>query len=343
MAKPFFGGQAVIEGVMMKGPKYWSLAVRTPEGEIVNTTERFTSISDRWPIFKKPFFRGIVVLVETLILGVKTIALSANLSLGEAEEDITPKEMTATLGLAFLLVVGLFMVLPFYLTRAASAMIDNRLLFAIVEGFFRISIFVGYIAVISRVSDIQRVFQYHGAEHMTIHAYEAGEELTPENTAKFKTLHVRCGTSLMLIVMVVAIFTFSFLPTTSVWQRVLGKILLIPVISGVSYEITRLAAKSAGSTFMNAIMWPGLTLQKLTTKQPDQDQLEVAISALKHVLHAEGYGPNPVEAVPEAAIASSTVGESAVIDTPLTDGAGVKEPVLKEAELEGGSLEKTGM
>jgi uncharacterized protein YqhQ len=139
---------------------------------------------------------------------------------------------------------------------------------------------------------------------MTIHAYEAGEELTPEATGKYKTLHVRCGTSLMLIVMVVAIFSFSFLPTTSALQRVIGKILLLPVIAGISYEVTRLAARHAGSRFMNAIMWPGLTLQKLTTKQPDESQLEVAINALKHVLHAEGYGPSPVAEVPETAVTS---------------------------------------
>jgi len=288
VAKTYYGGQAVIEGVMMKGPKYWSLAVRTPEGEITDITERSKSIGERWPILKKPLLRGIVVLIETMILGVKTIALSANLSLGEAEEEITPKEMVATLGLALVLVIGLFMVVPFYLTRSAHQLIGNRVLFALVEGTFRISIFVIYIAVVSKLKDIRRVFQYHGAEHKTIHTYEAGEELTPANAAKHTTLHVRCGTSFMLIVMVVAILAFSFLPTTNVFTRIAGKIILIPVVAGISYEITRLAAKYSNNRMMKILTWPGLALQKLTTKEPDESQLEVAIYALKGVLAAEG-------------------------------------------------------
>lgn len=288
MAKPFFGGQAVIEGVMMKGPKHWSLAVRTSDGNIANVDERFNSISERWSIFKKPLFRGIVVLIETFILGIKTISLSANLALGEEEEEITPKQMVGTLALALAFVVGLFMVLPFYLTKAASTLIDNRFLFALIEGLFRITIFVLYILVISKVSDIKRVFQYHGAEHMVIHTYEAGEELTPQNAAGHSTLHVRCGTSFMLIVMVVAIFSFSFLPTTDVLTRVAGKLTLIPLVAGISYEVTRFAAKYSNSGFMKAVMTPGLMLQKLTTKKPDESQLEVAIHALNRVLEAEG-------------------------------------------------------
>jgi len=288
VAKPYFGGQAVIEGVMMKGPKNWSLAVRTPSGDITSVDERVSSIGERWPILKKPPFRGMVVLVETLVLGIKTISLSANLSLGEEEEAITPREMVATLGLAFALVVGLFMVLPFYLTKTASTFIENRMLFALVEGLFRISIFVAYIGVISRLRDIQRVFQYHGAEHKVIHAYEAGEELTPENAAKYSTLHIRCGTAFMLIVMVIAIFSFSFLPTTDVFTRIAGKLVLLPIVAGVSYEVTRLAARHSKSRAMKAIMSPGLALQKLTTKEPDEEQLEVAIYALKRVLAAEG-------------------------------------------------------
>lgn len=288
MAKPYFGGQAVIEGVMMKGPKNWSLAVRTPSGDIASVDERVSSVGERWPILKKPLFRGIVVLIETLILGVKTISLSANLSLGEEEEAITPKELIATLGLALALVVGLFMILPFYLTKTASTFVENRVLFAFVEGLFRISIFVAYIGVISRLKDIQRVFQYHGAEHKTIHTYEAGEDLTPENAAKYSTLHVRCGTAFMLIVMVVAIFSFSFLPTTDVLTRIAGKLVLLPLVAGISYEVTRLAAKYSKSKAMKIVMAPGLALQKLTTKEPDEEQLEVAIYALKRVLAAEG-------------------------------------------------------
>lgn len=289
MAKPYYGGQAVIEGVMMKGPRHWSLAVRAPEGNVVAVDEKSRSIGDRWPIFKKPLLRGIVVLIETLVIGVKTIAISANLSLGEtSEEKITPKEMVATLGLAFALVVGLFMVVPIYFTRAVDPLRHSRLLFTFIEGAFRITLFVGYIAVISRLKDIQRVFQYHGAEHKTIHTYEAGEELTPSNAAKYSTLHIRCGTAFMLIVMVVAIFTFSFLPVNNVLYRLAGKILLLPLVAGISYEVTRLAARYEKSMLMKIVMAPGLWLQKLTTKEPDESQLEVAIYALKRVLVAEG-------------------------------------------------------
>ncbi len=289
MAKPYYGGQAVIEGVMMKGPKHWSLAVRAPAGNIVEVDEKSNSIGDRWPILRKPLLRGIVVLIETLILGVKTIAISANLSLGESsEEQITSKEMVITLGLALILVVGLFMILPIYFTRAVDPSRYNHLLFALIEGTFRIALFVGYIAVISRLKDIQRVFQYHGAEHKTIHTYEAGEELTPANAAKYSTLHVRCGTAFMLIVMVVAIFTFAFLPVNNVLLRLFGKILLLPIVAGIAYEVTRLAAKYEKSMLMKILMAPGLWLQKLTTKEPDEPQLEVAIYALKRVLVAEG-------------------------------------------------------
>lgn len=289
MAKPFYGGQAVIEGVMMKGPKNWSLAVREPEGNIVVIDEKFNSISERWPILKRPFLRGIFVLIETLVLGIKTIALSANLSLGQSmEEKITPKEMVATLGIALAMVVGLFMVLPILFTKAIDPLKGSRILFTFIEGSFRIILFIGYIAVVSRLKDIQRVFQYHGAEHKTIHAYEAGEELTPANAAKYSTLHIRCGTAFMLIVMVVAIFTFSFLPTGSILLRVVGKIILLPVVAGISYEITRLAARRSNALIMRIIMAPGLALQKLTTKEPDESQLEVAISALKRVLEVEG-------------------------------------------------------
>jgi uncharacterized protein YqhQ len=181
------------------------------------------------------------------------------------------------------------------LTRTASALIENKFLFTIVEGFFRIGLFVAYIAVISRLNDIQRVFQYHGAEHKTIHAYEAGDELTPENAAKYSSLHVRCGTSLMLIVMVIAVFTFSFLPTTNVLLRVIGKLLLLPVVGGISYEVTRYAARHTGSGVMRFLMAPGLWLQKLTTKEPDESQLEVAIAALKSVLKAEGVSETDSE------------------------------------------------
>lgn len=287
------GGQAVIEGVMMRGEREWSVAVRTPDGEIVTKKEPVGSLTQRYPMLKKPVIRGVVSLVETLALGIKALSFSANAALGaesgEAkEEPISVGEWAGTIAVAAVVIVGLFMVTPYFLTRFVSeATGGNRVLFALVEGLFRITIFLGYIFTISRLKDIQRVFQYHGAEHKAINALEAGEELTPENADKYTTLNVRCGTSFLLIVMVVAIVTFSFLPTSSVVTRVLGKLALVPLVSGLAYEVMKFAAKHPQSPVLNALVWPGMMLQKLTTKPPDRSQIEVAIVALKDVLPKE--------------------------------------------------------
>ncbi|MCL5292134.1 MAG: DUF1385 domain-containing protein [Actinobacteria bacterium] len=294
MAEFRVGGQAVIEGVMMRGEREWSVAVRTPDGEIVRTKQSVGSLLERYPILKKPLLRGIVSLVETLVLGVKALSYSANASLGAKDEEITAissKEWAATFALAVVVTVGLFMLAPYYLTRFVAQGAGNRVFFAMVEGLFRITIFLGYIAVISRMKDIKRVFQYHGAEHKVINALEAGRVLTPENAAEYSTQNVRCGTSFLLIVMVLAIFTFSFLPTASVFQRVIGKILLIPVIAGVGYELFKFAARHLDSRVVKVLVWPGLTLQKLTTREPDHAQLEVAVAALQEVLPAEDMEP----------------------------------------------------
>ncbi|MHB0976664.1 MAG: DUF1385 domain-containing protein [Candidatus Aquicultorales bacterium] len=283
MAKFNIGGQAVIEGVMMRGEREWSIAVRSPEGDVVTTKRPLNPLTDRYPILKKPVFRGIVSLIDSLVLGIKALSYSANISLGEDAQEINWKEWAGTMGLAAVFVVGLFMVTPYYLTRFLSPFKGN-ILFALFEGFFRIGMFLGYIAIISRMKDIQRVFQYHGAEHKVIHSFEAGEELTPDNAAKHSTAHMRCGTSFLLIVMVVSVFIFSFLPTASVVQRVLGKLLLIPVVAGLAYELVRLASRHPDSKALRLLVWPGLMLQRLTTREPDKEQLDVAIAALKQVL-----------------------------------------------------------
>jgi uncharacterized protein YqhQ len=284
LSKQAIGGQAVIEGVMMRGQQYWAVAVRTPSGEIATYKEKLNQFTSQFPIFNSAIIRGVVVLIETVILGLKSLSYSARMSMGEDTGDFSTRELILTFILALILIVGLFMILPLYLARFSGLTLKGGFLFAFVEGVFRISIFLLYIVVISQLKDVKRVFQYHGAEHKTIHALEAGEELTPAAAAKYSALHLRCGTSFLLIVMVIAIFTFSFLPTRQVILRLLGKIILIPLIAGVSYEIIKYASKHSTSLLVKILMAPGLWLQKLTTREPDESQLEVAIRALQEAL-----------------------------------------------------------
>lgn len=288
MARTHIGGQAVLEGVMMRGKRYWSLCVRTPENEIVCQKHELNSLSTRYSLATKPVLRGIVALAETLILGFKALSYSANLAMGQQDDEkITAKEMTFSLVFALLLIIGLFMVLPFYLTRLASSAVNNRFFFTLTEGGIRIAIFIGYVFIVSRIRDIRRVFEYHGAEHKSIHAFEDEASLTPETVIRYSSLHVRCSTSFLLIVMVLAIFAFSFLPTSNIVLRIVGKLILIPLIAGVSYEIIKFASVHEESMIIKLLMSPGLLLQRLTTKEPDKEQVEVAICALKELLEAE--------------------------------------------------------
>lgn len=293
MAEFHIGGQAVIEGVMMRGERMWSVAVRGPDGEIVKLKKPVGSLVQRYPALKKPIARGVVAFIETLILGFKALSFSANASAGsegQEAEAISSKEWAITIGLALAVTVALFMVAPYYLARLASFS-GNKVLFASIEGLLRIAIFLVYIAFISQMKDVKRVFQYHGAEHKAINAYEDGADLTSESVSGYSTRHVRCGTSFLLVVMIVAIFIFSFLPTGNFPARIGGKILLLPLVAGVSYEFFKLAARHLDSGIVRLLVWPGLALQRLTTREPDLDQLEVAVVALKEVIHSESPEP----------------------------------------------------
>lgn len=272
---------------MMRGKHYWSLAVRTPANEIVCQKHELKSLATRYPLLNKPIIRGIVALIETLSLGYKALTFSANLAMGQEEEQISGREMAISLVVALVLVIGLFMVLPFYLTRLAGTATSNHFLFTLAEGGIRITIFIGYIFAVSRIKDIRRVFEYHGAEHKSIHALEAGAPLTPESVTKYSPLHVRCSTSFLLVVLVLAIVAFSFLPTSNVFLRIAGKLILIPLIAGTSYELIKFASLHEDSMLMKLVMAPGLWLQRLTTKEPDKEQIEVAICALKEIIEAE--------------------------------------------------------
>jgi len=283
MSTPNIGGQAVIEGVMMRGPSHLATAVRKPDGEIVINKKAFVTVSDRYPILKKPLIRGCVALFESLIYGMKELSWSAQAS-GEEEEQLTNREIIMTMLFAICLAVVLFIVIPTYITKFLVANIQSTFVLNMAEGILRLTIFLLYVGAISLMKDIQRVFQYHGAEHKTIHAYEAGVELTPENVQKFSTLHPRCGTNFLLIVMVVSIFMFAFLGWPSLTYRILSRIILMPLVAGISYEIIRFAGKNFKKPGVKFLIYPGLMLQKLTTRQPSDDQVEVAIKSLQAVL-----------------------------------------------------------
>ena len=282
MDKPLVGGQAVIEGVMMRGFGKVATAVREPSGSIAVEVNPVNSISDRYPILKKPFLRGTVSLIESLVLGLKSLSYSAKMA-GEEDEQLTDKEMAGTIALALVLASILFIAIPTGGAKLFHSITDDPIFLNLMEGVLRLIIFLVYIFAISQMKDIKRVFQYHGAEHKTIFCYEADLPLTVENVQKFPRLHPRCGTAFLLIVMLVSIFVFAFLGWPDLWLRILSRIILLPVVAGISYEIIRAAARSTNPVLKLAIM-PGLWLQYLTTRPPDDSMVEVAIASLKAVI-----------------------------------------------------------
>lgn len=303
------GGQAVIEGVMMRGPKEIATAVRTPDGEIVVDKKPVSSITQKLKFLKLPILRGVVSFIESLIIGTKSLMYSAEFFDIEEEEDKKKKEtmseeerqklekkeskmknvaIYSSVVFALIFGVALFMLLPGFLIDLIRKLIPTdfagaNIVATLVEGIVRISIFLIYVALVSQMKDIRRVFEYHGAEHKTIFCYESGEELTVENARKFSRLHPRCGTSFLLIVMVVSIILFSFITWENMWMRLGIRLLLLPVVAGISYEIIKLAGRSK-SKIMRVVSLPGMWLQKITTREPDDSQLEVAIASLKAVL-----------------------------------------------------------
>jgi uncharacterized protein YqhQ len=278
-----YGGQAVIEGVMMRGPDTRAVAVRLPDQSIVVDEKPVGSITGKIPFLKWPLLRGVVVLIESLAMGIEALTFSANQATAE-EEDFTTKELVLTIGLALGLAILLFAVLPTAGAHLLIRFVPGSLAQNLIEGAFRIAVFVAYIVVIARMADIKRVFEYHGAEHKVINAYEAGEELTVSNVQRYSALHPRCGTSFLLIVMVVSILLFSLLGQQVLWWRILSRVLLLPLVAGISYELVKLSAKHYSKLLCRIMIAPGLWLQKLTTRPPDDGQVEVAIRALRPVL-----------------------------------------------------------
>jgi uncharacterized protein YqhQ len=317
------GGQAVLEGVMMRGISTWAVAVRKPsaqqllaggpnskegaKGEIEVMSEPLVSWTKRHRILRVPIVRGVVALVESLKIGFKALGISANAQMPpDAEgkqQDIGGGAWAGTIAFALLFAVGLFFLLPAGLTNIFSDQIPNSVVFVIIEKLVRITIFLGYLVLISRMPDLQRVFEYHGAEHKTISTYEAGEELTPENAQRYSRFHPRCGTSFLLLVMIVAIVVFAPLGKLEWHWLFISRVLGIPIVAGLAFELIKWFGKNRTKRWARALMWPGIQLQRLTTREPDLSQLAVAIVALEAVLAVEN---------PRAAAEEDTIGMEVV-------------------------------
>jgi uncharacterized protein YqhQ len=288
------GGQAVLEGVMMRGVSTWAVAVRTPEGKVDITSEPLVSWASRARWLRWPVIRGVVALAESLKIGFRALGISANAQLvdedGQPAEPIGGFTWGLTIAFSLALAVGLFFAVPVGATSLIKEQLGSALLFWLVEGVLRTAIFIGYIWAISRIPDLRRVFEYHGAEHKTISCYEAGDRLTPARAELYSRLHPRCGTSFLLIVMVLAIFVFAPIGLPAWYWLLASRILGIPLIAGLSYEVIKWAGRNRNRPWVRTLMWPGLMLQNLTTREPDREQLEVSIAALEAVLAVETPG-----------------------------------------------------
>jgi uncharacterized protein YqhQ len=293
------GGQAVLEGVMMRSPSNWAVAVRKPDGQIAQVVTAISSPMARNRIFRLPVIRGVIALGESLAIGFRALAISANYAAqdpeakdGEVQTEISRGQIIFSFAIAIGFALMLFKVTPALITSWLP--IDTTGAFVIIEGVIRVSIFLVYLLLISLLPDLRRVFQYHAAEHKAINAYEAGEELTPEKVQTFSLIHPRCGTAFLLWVMVIGIFVFAFVGQPAWYYLIGSRVLLLPVIAGLAYELIRFAGKHQDNAILMMLLAPGLWLQRLTTRQPSLDQIEVSIRALQEVLHREG-GITPEE------------------------------------------------
>src|SRR3954466_11684218 len=284
------GGQAVLEGVMMRGPSNWAVAVRKPDGEIAQVCKSIASPMAKRKIYRLPIIRGVIALGESLAIGFRALAISASYAAQEEDEDgeVTTELSRTQLFFAFAVAIG-FAIMLF---KVGPALITDWIgidagWFVIVEGLIRVSFFILYLSLIALLPDLRRVFQYHAAEHKAINAYEAGEELEPERVQRFSLIHPRCGTAFLLWVMVIAIFVFAFFGRPAWYWLIATRILLLPVIAGLAYELIRFAGKHTGNRALMTLLAPGLWLPRLTTREPTLEQIEVSIRALEEVLRVE--------------------------------------------------------
>lgn len=300
------GGQAVIEGVMMKNMDRYAVSVRKPNGKIETKVEECVSFAEKHPLFQLPVFRGMANFLESMVIGMKTLNYSASFYEDEEEQTESRTEqllekilgekaekiiMGIVLVFSLAISIGLFMILPYIASEALGKLIRNEYVILFMEGIIRIAIFLGYIVLISRMEDIKRVFMYHGAEHKTINCLEAGVPLTPENVDNFSRLHKRCGTSFIFIVMIISMVFFFFIRVDTIWLRIVLRLLFLPLVAGVSYEFIRLAG-SSDHLLVQIFSKPGLALQKLTTKEPDHSMIEVAIASVEGVFDWREYIEN---------------------------------------------------
>jgi uncharacterized protein YqhQ len=288
MSRYSYGGQALIEGVLMRGRDAIAVALRHPDGRIVWATERLDSgfHGSRWA--RLPFVRGLVVLYETLVVGTRWLVRSASVAAQEDGVELTRRAIAITLGLTLLFAIGLFFLLPLGAATLIAGGIENDLVQHLVEGLVRVAIFIGYLVVIAQMPDIRRVFQYHGAEHMTIHALENNDPLTTEAIRKYPTAHQRCGTEFLVVVIALSIIAFSLVGRQEPLVMIGSRIVLVPVIAAVGYELLKFGARHRRNRIIKAIMYPGILVQKITTRQPTDDMIEVAIVSMEQALQADG-------------------------------------------------------
>ncbi|MEJ7748124.1 MAG: DUF1385 domain-containing protein [Candidatus Limnocylindrales bacterium] len=288
MPRYAYGGQALIEGVLMRGRDAIAVALRHPDGRIVYATERLDTGMHASPAAKWPLVRGLIVLYETLIVGTRWLVRSAGVQAEEEGVELGKGSIALMLGLTLLAGVGIFFLLPLFVASVTTASIENDLAQHLVEGLVRVVIFLGYLVLISRAPDIRRVFQYHGAEHMTIHALEAGQPLTVEAVRSHPTAHPRCGTEFLVVVILLSIVAFSLVGRQDPLVMIGSRLLLIPVIAAVGYEILKFGARHRANPLVRVLMYPGILVQVITTKQPTDDMIEVAIASMEEALEADG-------------------------------------------------------
>lgn len=305
-SKPSYGGQAVIEGVMMRGTRHFSIAVRHPSGKIVVHTEPLKGRLYESRVFKLPLIRGVISLWDSLSLGMRALMYSANVSLEEDEDgesaELSDKEMWGTVAVAISFAIALFFVAPAFVTSTfLDQFLGSSLMSNLVEKVIRLALVIGYIVAIGMLPDISRVFAYHGAEHKAINAFEAEDMDDVKAVARFSTAHPRCGTSFLLVVVVISFIAFSLLGQPPLFERLVSRVVLIPVVAAVAYEFIKFGAAHSANPVMRALMAPGMWLQKLTTREPDEEQVEVAMAALRQVIAADAAEAVPV-AEPQAQV-----------------------------------------
>ena len=293
--RPTYGGQAVLEGVMIRGQRHVSVAVRRPDGDIALESWALNPLYTG-RLRRIPIVRGVIVLAETLILGMRALSFSANVGMEAEGQELGKGAMATMIAVSLTFAIGVFFVIPVLASKSLESPLGSDLASNVVEGVIRLALFLGYLLLIGRMAEIRRVFMYHGAEHMTVHAQERGEPLDVQSVRRYSPAHPRCGTAFLLVVMVMAIVAFVFVGRDPFWWLLASRVVLVPVIAGVSYEVIRLSGRHSDNALVALITGPSLALQSLTTRQPEDDQIEIAIAAMQHAIDADEEGEPEAQA-----------------------------------------------